>query len=42
MAPATGVPVIPEADSVYLVMSGLGVLGGLVGLRRWRRRDNDA
>ena len=34
------VPVIPEADSMFLVVAGLVALGGLVGLRRMRRRDD--
>ncbi len=32
------VPVIPEADSLLLVVGGLVALGGLVGYRRLRRR----
>jgi hypothetical protein len=32
------VPVIPEADSLFLVIGGLVALGGLVGYRRLRRR----
>jgi hypothetical protein len=36
------VPVIPEADSLFLVIGGLVALGGLVGYRRLRRRDDDA
>jgi hypothetical protein len=36
------VPVIPEADSLFLVIGGLIALGGLVGYRRLRRRDDDA
>jgi hypothetical protein len=35
------VPVIPEADSLFLVIGGLVALGGLVGYRRLRRRDDD-
>ncbi len=40
MAPPGGVPVIPEADSLFLVIGGLVALGGLVGLRSLRRRDD--
>ena len=35
------VPVIPEADSVFLVVGGLVALGALVGLRSLRRRRDD-
>jgi hypothetical protein len=35
------VPVIPEADSLFLVVGGLVALGGLVGLRSLRRRRDD-
>ncbi len=35
------VPVIPEADSLFLVVGGLVALGGLVGLRSLRRRRAD-
>ncbi len=35
------VPVIPEADSLFLVIGGLVALGGLVGYRRLRRRPDD-
>jgi hypothetical protein len=35
------VPVIPEADSLFLLVGGLVVLGGLAGLRVVRRRDDD-
>jgi hypothetical protein len=35
------VPVIPEADSLFLVVGGLVVLGGLVGYRSLRRRRDD-
>jgi hypothetical protein len=41
MAPPGGVPVIPEADSLFLVVGGLVALGGLVGLRSLRRRRDD-
>src|SRR5439155_16448428 len=50
LAPAAGarapaafpeVPVIPEADSLFLVVGGLVALGGLVGLRSLRRRRDD-
>jgi hypothetical protein len=37
-APAPAVPVIPEADSLVLVLGGLGTLGVLLGLRVVRRR----
>jgi hypothetical protein len=30
-------PVIPEADSLALLVGGLAALGALGGLRRWRR-----
>jgi hypothetical protein len=32
------VPIIPEADTVALVLGGLVALGALAGLRRLRRR----
>jgi hypothetical protein len=32
-----GVPVIPEADSVVLVLGGLAAIGTVVGLRRFRQ-----
>jgi hypothetical protein len=32
------VPVIPEAASLLLLGGGLLALGGLTGLRAWRRR----
>jgi uncharacterized repeat protein (TIGR01451 family) len=35
------VPVIPEADSLFLVIGGLVALGGLVGYRSLRRRRDD-
>jgi len=35
------VPVIPEADSLFLVVGGLVALGGLVGYRSLRRRRDD-
>jgi hypothetical protein len=35
------VPIIPEADSLFLVVGGLVAAGGLVGLRGLRRRRND-
>jgi hypothetical protein len=35
---SVGVPIIPEADSAFLVIGGLAALGGLVGLRSLRRR----
>ena len=38
--PFREVPIIPEADSVFLLVSGLVVLGGLVALRGLRRRDD--
>jgi hypothetical protein len=45
MAPARAafpdVPVIPEADSLFLVVGGLVALGGLVGYRSLRRRRDD-
>jgi uncharacterized repeat protein (TIGR01451 family) len=34
------VPVIPEADSLFLLVGGLVALGGLVGYRKLRRRDD--
>jgi hypothetical protein len=34
---APEVPVIPEADSLALLVGGLAALGALGGLRRWRR-----
>jgi LPXTG-motif cell wall-anchored protein len=34
--------VIPEADSAFLIVGSLLLLGGLVGLRRLRRRDDEA
>jgi hypothetical protein len=37
-----GVPVIPEADSLFLLVGGLAALGGLVALRRMRRHDDEA
>jgi LPXTG-motif cell wall-anchored protein len=40
-AAAPGVPIIPEADSLFLVIGGLVALGGLVGLHRLRRRRDD-
>ena len=40
-APPGGIPVIPEADSLFLVVGGLVALGGLVGLRSLRRRRDD-
>jgi uncharacterized repeat protein (TIGR01451 family) len=36
---APEVPMIPEADTIVLVVGGLVVLGGLVALRSHRRRD---
>jgi hypothetical protein len=36
-----GVPVIPEADSLFLLVGGLAALGGLVALRTMRRRRDD-
>jgi hypothetical protein len=45
MAPRTAafpeVPVIPEADSLFLLVGGLVALGGLVGYRKLRRNDDD-
>jgi len=35
------VPVIPEADSLFLLVGGLVALGGLVGYRKLRRNDDD-
>jgi len=35
------VPIIPEADSLFLVVGGLVALGGLVGYRSLRRRRDD-
>jgi len=35
------VPVIPEADSLFLVVGGLVALGGLAGYRSLRRRRDD-
>ena len=35
------VPVIPEADSLFLLVGGLAALGGLVGFRHLRRRRDD-
>jgi hypothetical protein len=35
------VPVIPEADSLFLVIGGLVALGGLAGYRSLRRRRDD-
>jgi hypothetical protein len=40
-AAAPGVPVIPEADSLFLVLGGLSALGGFTGLRSLRRRRDD-
>jgi uncharacterized repeat protein (TIGR01451 family) len=40
MAPFPEVPVIPEADSLFLLVGGLVALGGLVAYRRLRRRDD--
>jgi len=37
-APFPEVPVIPEADSILLLIGGLTVLGTLAGYRRWRGR----
>jgi LPXTG-motif cell wall-anchored protein len=34
--------VIPEADSLVLVVGGLVALGGAIGLRWRRRRDGGA
>src|SRR5262249_12676312 len=36
------IPVIPEADSLALVVGGLVTLGGVIGLRWRRRRDGEA
>jgi hypothetical protein len=36
------VPVIPEADSLPLLLGGLAALGGLVAYRHFRRRADDA
>jgi hypothetical protein len=35
-----GVPVIPEADSVFLVVGGLVACAALIGIRRLRRSDD--
>ena len=35
------VPVIPEADSLFLLVGGLVALGGVVGYRSLRRRRDD-
>jgi hypothetical protein len=40
MAGFPEVPVIPEADSLFLLVGGLVALGGLVGYRRLRRRED--
>jgi hypothetical protein len=40
MAGFPEVPVIPEADSLFLLVGGLVALGGLVGYRKLRRRDD--
>jgi hypothetical protein len=37
-----GVPVIPEADSLFLLVGGLAALGGLAVVRYVRRRRDDA
>jgi len=36
------VPVIPEAESLFLLLGGLVALGGLSGLRHVGRRDDEA
>jgi hypothetical protein len=36
--PGSGVPIIPEADTVVLVVGGLAAVGALAGLRRLRHR----
>jgi hypothetical protein len=33
------VPVIPEADTVFLFVGGLVALGAVAGLRKFRRRQ---
>lgn len=38
--PMAEVPVIPEADSLFLLAGGLAILGGLVAARTLRRRDD--
>jgi uncharacterized repeat protein (TIGR01451 family) len=38
--PYAEVPIIPEADSLFLVVGGLATLGGLAALRRLRRPDD--
>jgi len=39
--PMVDVPIIPEADSLFLVIGGLVALGGLAGYRSLRRRRDD-
>jgi hypothetical protein len=36
--PFREVPIIPEADSLFLLLGGLAALAGVVGLRALRRR----
>jgi len=40
-SPMASVPVIPEADSIFLVVGGLVAVGALAGLRSLRRRRDD-
>jgi len=40
-SPMASVPVIPEADSIFLVVGGLVALGAIAGLRSLRRRRDD-
>jgi hypothetical protein len=36
-----GVPIVPEADSLLLVLGGLAAVGGVVAVRRLRPRRGD-
>ena len=40
-APLPEVPVIPEADSLLLLVGGLAALGTLAGYRTWRGHKAD-
>jgi hypothetical protein len=40
-SPMASVPVIPEADSIFLVVGGLVAVGAIAGLRSLRRRRDD-